>query len=271
MVESPVRSENSLQMPQSKGISDFLFHLLPLFRVNWLIHNFLQRDATTRSLHHQSCNLSSKGSLHVTENSGVDLAQNSAGPPQTVLANFNEGARRGSSELTLEHLDESLRDVTRGSRTSLKVPGNGKSARRSSADDVEEIVISQHESSEICLEIPQTGDKSRNTSTAHSGDNTMQASSSDIHYSDRSSPVGEQKGKGNVNDLVTSSLSPSLGAVHIMRPLAGIAWTNNGPNVTAKSRSSLGSFLRPKIQQTANDVGSKSAPSSPVTCKSTKF
>ena len=247
------------------------FILIPLFRVNWLIHNFLQRDATTRSLHHQSCDLSSKGSLHVTKNSDGNFSQNDLGPLQTVSEGFQEEARRHSSGMTLEPLDKSLNDVRKGSQASLTVPGNLRSARRPSAGSVEEIDISCQEGSGISLEIPQTGDKSGNTSPMHTGNNTMQASTSGVQYSDSGLPVGELKTKGNVNELVATSFSPSLGAVHIMRPLAGIAWMKDGLNVRDKSRSSLRSFLRPNTQQNMNAGGSKSAPSSPVTGRLTKF
>lgn len=82
--------------------------------------------------------------------------------------------------------------------------------------------------------------------------------------------MGEQNSKGNVNELMDSSLSPSLGVVHIMRPLAGIAWTKDGTNERAKSRSSLRSFLSSKVQQ--NEVAvSKSALPSPVMGRSTKY
>lgn len=238
-------------------------------RVNWLIHNFLQRDVTTRSLHHQSVDLSSKGSIHVTRNDGANVTQGDSEPLQTVSESCNEEARRCSSEMTLqEPLDKSLKNVR---RASLSVPEKFGHARRYSGDSIEAIDILQQGSPEICLEIPQAhGDKSRNTSTVYNEDNTMQASEIDskIRYSDNTLLKDEKKTKGNVNDLATASLSPTLGAVHIMRPLAGIAWTQNATNDRAKSRSSLRSFLRPKTQ-TVNEVGSKSAPPSPVTSRST--
>ena len=224
---------------------------------------------TTRSLHHQSVDLSSKGSIHVTRNDGVNVTQSDSEPLQTVSESCNEEARRCSSEMTLqEPLDKSLKTVR---RASLSVPEKFGHARRYSGDSIEAIDILQQGSPEICLEIPQAhGDKSRNTSTVYNGDNTMQASEIDskIRYSDNTLLKDEKKTKGNVNDLTTASLSPTLGAVHIMRPLAGIAWTQNATNDRAKSRSSLRSFLRPKTQ-TVNEVGSKSAPPSPVTSRST--
>lgn len=233
----------------------------PIPRVNWLIHNFLQRDATTRSLHHQSCDLSSKGSLHVSKKSDVNSTQNNTAMLQTVSESFREEVRRHSSGMTLEpFVHEGSIGVRSGSQASLTVPGNIWSERRCSTDDVEEIYVLQQERSEICLEIPQT-------ECRHS---TMQASASNIIYSDRSLPMGEQNSKGNVNELMDSSLSPSLGVVHIMRPLAGIAWTKDGTNERAKSRSSLRSFLSSKVQQ--NEVAvSKSAPPSPVMGRSTKY
>lgn len=233
------------------------------YRVNWLIHNFLQRDPTTRSLHGQSCDLSSKGSLHVASNNGGTNTRNEAEPLQTVSEHFNEETRRRSSGMTLEPLHESLRDVRRNSRSSLSVPG---SARRFSADDVEEVIASPPRSSEICLEIPQADDVGKNALPADTGDNIIHASASDIHYSD-GSPKSERKTNENVNALVTGSLSPSLGAIHFMRPLAGVAWTKDNTNARAKSRSSLRSFLRPKVQQT----GSQSVPSSPASSRSAKF
>lgn len=183
---------------------------------------------------------------------------------------FNEETRRHSNGMTLEPLDESLRDVRRSSRSSLNVPGNIGSERRLSADDVEEVIASPPTSSEIRLEIPQADDAGKNTSPADSGDNIIQASTSDIHYSD-SSPKAERKTNENVNALVISSLSRSVGTVHFMRPLAGVAWTKNSTNARAKSRSSLRSLLRPKMQHSENETGSRSAPSSPASSRSAKF
>ena len=252
-------------------LADVVHNFSLLYRVNWLIHNFLQRDPTTRSLHtagSQSYNLSSRGSLHVTTNNEPTSSRNEAGL-QTVSECFNEETRRHSSGITLEPLGESSRDI-RNSRASLNVPGNIASARRLSADDVEEIIVSPPASAEICLEIPQTGNIVTNASPKDTGGDMTQASASDIHYSD-SSPKSEKKSdEANINALATSSLSPSLGEVHFMRPLAGVAWTKNSishSSAAVTSRSSLRSFLRPKMQQS----GSQSAPSSPVTRRSTKF
>lgn len=191
---------------------------------------------------------------------------------QTVTECSNEEARRRSSGMLLEPLDESLRDVRRGSRSSLDVPGNIRSTRRLSADDVEEVVIaSPPRSSEIRLEIPQADDTSKNAPPTDTADNRVQASASDIHCLDSSPDQDKRKSNENVCALVTGSLSPSLGAVHIMRPLAGVAWTKNSTNARAKSPYSLRSFLRPKIQQSENVTGSRSAPPSPASSRSAKF
>lgn len=241
-----------------------------LFRVNWLIHNFLQRDPTTRSLHTQSCDLSSRGSLHVATNNEITHDWNETGPLETVSGCFNAETRRCSSGMTLEPLDENLRDVRKSSRSSLNVPGNIGSARRLSEDVEVIIAASPPGSSEICLEIPQADNDSKHAPAADTGDTTIHAAASDgIHYSD-SSLKGQRNTNENVNVLVTSSLSPSLGAVHIMRPLAGVAWTKNRTEAITKSRSSLRSFLKPKMQ-TGNEIGSQSAPSSPVSSRSAKF
>ena len=225
-----------------------------------MIHNFLQRDATTRSLYQQPIDLSSKGSLHVMKTSDVNVAQNNAEPLQSVLEISDEGARRHSSGMTLEPLDKGLKDV-RSSLASLSVPENFRTARRYSGDSIEAIDISQHYGPEICLEIPQSAGKERKrTSLVCDGNITVQASKSER----------EQKTGGNVNQLASASLSPTLGTVHIIRPLAGIAWTRDDANVRAKSGSFLRSTLRLKKLSTG-EIGSKSAPSSPVTRKSTKF
>ncbi|XP_020615137.1 uncharacterized protein LOC110053264 isoform X1 [Orbicella faveolata] len=263
MVESPVNHESSFSF------------LTSIFRVNWLIHNFLQRDPTTRSLHRESCDLSSKASIHVATNNDVTNTQNEAGPLQTVTECFSEEVRRRSSGPLLEPLDaESLKDVRRGSRSSLNVPGTITSTRRSSADgdDVEEVVIaSPPRSSEIRLEIPQTDDTGNKAPLVDIADNRVEASASDVHCLDSLSDLDKRKSSENVSALVTGSLSPSLGAVHIMRPLAGVAWTNNTANARAKSRYSLRSFLRPKTQQSENVTGSQSAPPSPASSRSAKF
>lgn len=236
------------------------------YRVNWLIHNFLQRDPTTRSLHVQPSDLSSTGSLHVESNNDRTSNQNESEPLQRVLECFHEETRC-SSRVTLEPLDESLIDVRRSSRSSLSVPRNLGSTRRLSVDDVEEVIASPPRS-EIRIEVPQAGDVDKiNATPADTEDNTTQASASDIHYSS-SSPKDERKTNAIVDALVTSSLSPSLGAVHIMRPLAGVAWTKDSTNARAKSRS-LRSFLRPKMQH--KEVGSQSAPSSPASSRSAQF
>ena len=198
----------------------------------------------------------------MSKNSDANSAQNNTATLQTVSESFSEEARRHSMGMTLEPcVLEELRDVRKGSQASLTVPGNIQSERRCSMDDVEEIYMLQQERSEICLEIPQT----------EGGDCMIQTSASNIHHSERSLAVGEQNTKGNVNDLAATSLSPSLGVVHIMRPLAGIAWTKDGTNDrSAKSRSSLRSFLGSKVQQ--NEVAvSKSAPPSPVMGRYTKY
>lgn len=240
-------------------------------KVNWLIHNFLQRDPTTRSLHREASDISSKASIHVATNNDVNNSQNEAGPLQTVTECFNEETRRRSSGALLEPLDETLGEVRRGSRSSLNVPGTFTSTRRLSADDVEEVVIATPpRSSEIRLEIPQTDDTDKKAPLADSADNRVEASASDIHCLDSLSDQDERKSNENVSALVTGSLSPSLGAVHIMRPLAGVAWTNN-VNARAKSRYSLRSFLRPKIQQSENVTGSRSAPPSPASRRSARF
>ena len=245
------------------------------YRVNWLIHNFLQRDPTTRSLHRESCDLSSKASIHVATSNDVTNTQNEAGPLQTVAECFNEEVRRRSSGTLLEPLDtESFKDVRRGSRSSLTVPGTTTPTRRSSVDrdDIEEVVTaSPPRSSEICLEIPQTDNSGNKAPLANTADNRVQASASDIHCLDSSSDQDNRKSSENVSALVTGSLSPSLGAVHIMRSLAGVAWTNNRTNTRVKSRYSLRSFLRPKKQQSENVTGSQSAPPSPTSSRSAKF
>ena len=236
------------------------FNSCLVFRVNCLIHNFLQRDATTRSLYQQPIDLSSKGSLHVMKTSDVNVAQNNAEPLQSVLEISDEGGRRHSSGMTLEPLDKGLKDV-RSSLASLSVPENFRTARRYSGDSIEAIDISQHYGPEICLEIPQSaGKEGKRTSLVCDGNITVQASKSER----------EQKTGGNVNQLASASLSPTLGAVHIIRPLAGIAWTRDDANVRAKSGSFLRSTLSLKKLSTG-EIGSKSAPSSPVTRKSTKF
>lgn len=233
-------------------------------KVNWLIHNFLQRDPTTRSLHREPSDISSKAS-------DINSSQNEAGPLQTVTECFNEETRRRSSGALLEPLDESLREVRRGSRSSLSVPGTFTSTRRLSADDVEEVIIATPpRSSEICLEIPQPDDTNKKAPLADTTDNRVEASASDIHCLDSLSDQDKRKSNENVSALVTGSLPPSLGAVHIMRPLAGVAWTNN-INARAKSRSSVRSFLRPKIQQSENVTGSRSAPPSPASGRSARF
>lgn len=226
-----------------------------------MIHNFLQRDATTRSLYQQPVDLSSKGSLHVMKTSDVNVAQNNAEPLQSVLEiSADEGARRHSSGMTLEPLDKGLKDV-RSSLASLSVPENFRTARRYSGDSIEAIDISQHYGPEICLELPQSaGKEGKRTSLVCDGNITVQASKS----------KREEKTGENVNQLASASLSPTLGAVHIIRPLAGIAWTRDDTNVRAKSGSFLRSTLRLKKLSTG-EIGSKSAPSSPVTRKSTKF
>lgn len=244
-------------------------------RVNWLIHSFLQRDPTTRSLHRESCDLSSKASIHVATSNDVTNTQNETEPLHTVTECFNEEVRRRSSGTLLEPLDaESLKDVRRGSRSSLNVPGSITSTRRSSADqnDIDKVVIaSPPSSSEICLEIPKTDDTGYKAPLADTADNMVQASANDIHCLDSSSDQDNRKSSENVSALVTGSLSPSLGAVHIMRPLAGVAWTSNSTNTRVKSRCSLRSFLRPKIQQSENVTGSRSAPPSPASSRSARF
>ena len=193
-------------------LSDCFFPFLN-YRVNWLIHNFLQRDPTTRSLHRQSCDLSSKSSIHVATNNDVTNNQNEAGPLQTVTECFNEGARRRSSGTLLEPLDESFREVRRGSRSSLNVPGTITSTRRLSADDVAEVVTaSPPRSSDICVEIPQNDDTGKKAPPV---DNRAEASASDIHCLDSLSDQDKRKNNENVTALVTGSLCPSLGAVHI--------------------------------------------------------
>ena len=132
------------------------------------------------------------------------------------------------------------------------------------------VIASPPRSSEICLEIPQTDDTGKTAPLANTTDNRVEASASDIHCLDSSSDQDKRKSNDNVSALVTGSLSPSLGAVHIMRPLAGVAWTNS-TNARAKSRYSLQSFLRPKIQQSENVAGSRSAPPSPASSRSAKF
>lgn len=192
------------------------------------------------------------------------------GPLQTVTECFHEEARRHSSGALLEPLDESLREVRRGSGSSLGVPGTFTSTRRLSADDVEEATIaSPPKSSEIRLEIPQTDDTGKEAPLADTADNRVEASASEIYCLDSLSDQDKRKSNENVSAVVTGSLSPSLGAVHIMRPLAGVAWTNI--NARAKSRYSLRSFLRPKIQQSENVTGSRSAPPSPASRRSARF
>ena len=252
-------------------LSGFVSFLFLRYRVNWLIHNFLQRDPTTRSLHRESSDISSKASVDCATNSDVNNRQNEAGPLQTVTECFHEEARRRSSGALLEPLDESLKEVRQGSRSSLNVPGTFTSTRRLSADDVEEAVIaSPPKSSEIRLEIPQTDNTDKEALLADTADNKVEASASDIYCLDSLSDQDKRKPNENVSALVTGSLSPSLGAVHIMRPLAGVAWTNN-INARAKSRYSLRSFLRPKIQQSENVIGSRSAPPSPASRRSARF
>jgi len=240
------------------------------YRVNWLIHNFLQRDPTTRSLHRQSCDLSSKSSIHVATNNDVTNTQNEAGPLETLTECFNEEARRCSSGTLLEPLNVSLSDVRRGSRSSLNVPGTITSTRRLSLDqddDEELFIASPPRSSEIRVEIPQTNDTGKKNPSA---DNRVEASASDIHCLDSSADQDNWKSNENANASLTGSLSPSLGTVHIMRPLAGVAWTNN-TNAGTKSRHSLRSFLKPKIQGSENITGSRSAPPSPANNRSAKF
>lgn len=123
--------------------------------------------------------------------------------------------------------------------------------------------------SEICLEIPQMAVTANNASQEETQDDTMQALTNDFQYSDGSLRKDKKSDETNVNVLVNSSLSPSLGAVQIMRPLAGVAWTKNSTGSIATRRSSLNSFLR--LSSKMEPSGSKSAPSSPVRERSTEF
>lgn len=132
------------------------------------------------------------------------------------------------------------------------------------------IIATPPRSSEICLEIPQPDDTNKKAPLADTTDNRVEASASDIHCLDSLSDQDKRKSNENVSALVTGTLPPSLGAVHIMRPLAGVAWTNN-INARAKSRSPLRSFLRPKIQQSENVTGARSAPPSPASGRSARF
>ena len=108
-----------------------------------------------------------------------------------------------------------------------------------------------------------------NASHEETQDDTMQALTNDFQYSDGSLRKDKKSDETNVNVLVNSSLSPSLGAVQIMRPLAGVAWTKNSTGSIATRRSSLNSFLR--LSSKMEPSGSKSAPSSPVSERSTEF
>lgn len=240
-------------------------------RVNWLIHNFLQRDATTRSLHNvgsQYFNFSSKGSLHVASKDKPTPSRNEA-ELQTVSESINEGTRRRSSGMALEPSGENSFNIG-NSQASLSVLGNKASTRMFLTDDVEEISRLQTEGSEICLEIPQMGVIGNNSSQAETEDNTMQASTSDFWYSEGSLRQDKESDKTNISMVVNSSLHPSLGeAVHIMRPLAGVAWTKNSIGSRTSRRSSLQSFLRPSSKMELK--GSKSAPSSPKREGSTEF
>ena len=245
--------------------------LFPLFyRVNWLIYNFLQRDATTRSLHagSQSCNLSSKGSLHVASKDEPAPSRTLEAGLQTVSESVNEETRQHSSGMALGPSGKNSFNI-QSSQASLNVPGNVTSARISAADDVEEIIPLQAGDSEICLEIPQMVVTANDASHEETQDDTMQALTNDFQYSDGSLRKDKKSDETNVNVLVNSSLSPSLGAVQIMRPLAGVAWTKNSTGSGATRRSSLNSFLR--LSSKMEPSGSKSAPSSPVSERSTEF
>ena len=126
-------------------------------------------------------------------------------------------------------------------------------------------IASPPRSSEIRVEIPQSKDTGKKPPSA---DNRVEASASDIHCLDSSADQDNWKSNETANALLTGSLSPSLGTVHIMRPLAGVAWTNS-TNASTKSRHSLRSFLKPKIQRSEDVTGSQSAPPSPA--RSAKF
>ena len=131
-----------------------ILSLFTVSRVNWLIYNFLQRDATTRSLHCHSCDLSSKGSVHVTKTSDDNSTLNNVVTLQIVSEDFNEEATRHSSAITREPFshENDERNARKGSQTPLTVPGSTGSERRHSDDNVEEIDLSGPKRLDICLD-----------------------------------------------------------------------------------------------------------------------
>lgn len=156
-------------------------------RVNWLIHNFLQRDGTSRSTDD-----SSKGSLHVTK--ATDLIK--AESHKTAADGFNEQVRRCSSGLSIEpYLEQNTEDTRKGSRSPLTVPVNDHSRRRSSADEVKELHLLQQERKETCLEIPQSKERSRKLSFADTVNSLKQASNVGGHDLDNSLPLDKAEPK----------------------------------------------------------------------------
>ena len=197
MVESPKRYGSSSMWNVCalflvKASVRLIIILFLFCRVNWLIHNFLQRDGTSRSTDD-----SSKGSLHVTK--ATDLIK--AESHKTAADGFNEQVRRCSSGLSIEpYLEQNTEDTRKGSRSPLTVPVNYHSRRRSSADEVKELHLLQQERKETCLEIPQTEERSRKLSFADTVDSLKQASNVGGHDLDNSLPLDKAEPKeGSVN------------------------------------------------------------------------
>lgn len=198
-------------------------------RVNWLIYSFLQRDATTRSLHCHSCDLSSKGSIHVTKSSDGNSTLNNVVTLQIVSEDLNEEATRHSSVITVGPFsrENDQGNARKGSQTSLTVPGGTGTERRHSGDNVEE------------------NDLSSKKQTNSRDNTTQQASISNVYHSDNSLAFVEQRTKG----------------------MAWKDGENVRVNSSASSfRSYFRSKLKHTEKMA---VGFKSAPPSPVTSRTT--
>lgn len=115
-----------------------------------MIHNFLQQDATSRSLCHLSCDISSEGYDRRASDESSSLRDVRTLQKDIPVEGLNEQARRHSSRMSLEpRPEENTGDIGRDSRASLTVPINFHSNRRSSADEVKKLETSQHEGSEM--------------------------------------------------------------------------------------------------------------------------
>lgn len=168
-----------MEVLQSNVVKTHLIlSLFTVSRVNWLIYSFLQRDATTRSLHCHSCDLSSKGSVHVTRSSDGNSTLNNVVTLQIVSEDLNEEATRHSSVITVGPFSRENDQGNVRKQTSLTVPGSTGTERRHSGDNVEEIDLSS--------------EKQTNTRD----NTTQQASISNVYHSDNSLAVVEQRTKG---------------------------------------------------------------------------